>query len=377
VDLPNNTLFRVASLPGRSGESGLYVKLLYDALRAHGIDCVTELEPNTTWLKRYSRDLDAIHIHWPERIWRGRHWKYMRHVKNMPGYYRLRKITYWPRCIIGLAYLRSLLKSAKFNNLRIIWTLHDLEPHERGWCLDGFGYRMLANACDLVICHSKSARDAFIKLYGFPNKTLVMRHGNFERVYPKPRSRNNVLQDFGLRPDLPLVSFLGLLRRYKGIELCLKATKKLYGKVQLLIAGGHHASFNINDFARSAANCDEVKFFPRFLSPQEFSDLASVSDAVLLPYHRITTSGILHAAFSLGCGVVASDLPYFREYLHEYPNCGRLFRAGDADAFAKAIEQYLAVPAGVRTEAVKTYMEHHRWDKVIIPLVETIKKWFK
>lgn len=375
VDEP---VFRVASLPGRWGESGLYVRLFYDALKPYGIDCVAELVPEAAWLEQHAQTLDAIHIHWPERIWRDRHLKWVRLLRGVRGYHRFRQITHWPRSFIGLRYLRALLNCAKEHRLRIVWTIHDFEPHERAGWIDQVGYRMLARQCDTIICHSEAARDTFIHTYGVAKKILVMRHGNFTEAYPPPRPRDVVLRSLGLREDLPLVCFLGLLRGYKGLDLCLDAIGKLDGQIQLVIAGAPHGSFRrVRAFSRRVARMANIVFIPKFLSTQEFSDFASASEAFLLPYRRITTSGILHAAFTFHRGVVASDLPYFRESLHENPNCGRLFCPGDATAFAEAIEDYLSIPHKIRTEAAKEFAELHTWDKVVLPVVETFEKWMK
>ena len=73
--------------------------------------------------------------------------------------------------------------------------------------------------------------------------------------------------------------------------------------------------------------------------------------------------------------MIASDLPYFREYLEDNANCGRLFSPNDGAALAMAILDYLTVPMAVRTEASQRMAERHRWDEVIVPVVETIVKW--
>ena len=71
---------------------------------------------------------------------------------------------------------------------------------------------------------------------------------------------------------------------------------------------------------------------PRVLTNAEFSDAVAASDAVLLPYHAVTGSGVLFAAWTLGAGVIASDLPFFREMLESRPLGGRTFRLGDSTA---------------------------------------------
>ena len=375
---PKKPTFRVASLPGPASVSAdalPYVTLFYEALRPHGIECVAELVPNAAWLERHAQELDAIHIHWPENIWRTSHWGWVRRLCGLRGVHRLRQITRLPRSLLGLHYLRQLLDCAKGHGLRIIWTFHDAQPHGRPGRLDRVGYRVVAQLCDAVICHSEASRDAFVRAYGFPSKTLIMRHGNFSSSYPPARPRNAVLHDLGLREDLPMVCSLGALRSYKGVDLCLDAAALLHGEVQLVVGGAPHSDFGMRAFSRRISRIPNAVSIPRELSPQEFSDIAGASEAFLLPYRRITTSGVLLAAFTFHRGVIASDLPYFREYLQDNADCGRLFSPNDGAALAPAISDYLTVPMAVRTAASQRMAELHSWDKVIVPVVEMIVKW--
>lgn len=376
----HSAIFRVASLPGTMSvcaDGSQYVTLFYGALKPHDVDCVAELTPNRTWLEKHAQFLDAIHIHWPERIWRSSHWRWASYLREIRGYYWLRRFTNWPRSFLGLRYLQPLLDCAKKQRLRIIWTVHDLVPHEKSGKLDRIGYRILARQSDLIICHSESARNSFTQEYGAIEKTIVMHHGNFSGVYPAPRSRVEVFRDIGLSEKLPMVCFLGLLRRYKGIDLCLDALAQLDGRVQLVIAGLPHSDFNVSTISSRVSQMKNVVFIPKFLSSQEFADYASASEAFLLPYQRITTSGVLHAAFTFHRGVIASDLPYFQEYLLDNPNYGRLFKMGDSSDFARAIEEYVLIPHRTRSHAIKKFTEHFSWARVTMPVSEKIKEWVK
>ena len=63
-----------------------------------------------------------------------------------------------------------------------------------------------------------------------------------------------------------------------------------------------------------------------FVSDQAYSDIVAAADAVLLPYRKITGSAVLLAAWTLGRGVVASDLPYFREMADGEPESAHFSR---------------------------------------------------
>lgn len=98
------------------------------------------------------------------------------------------------------------------------------------------------------------------------------------------------------------------------------------------------------------------------------------SDVVLLPYHKITGSSAFMTAMTLGRGVVASDLPYFREVLVGHEDAGRLFPAGDAASLAGAIREYLSIPAERRQSAARALARECAWDKVIGPVASALKQ---
>ena len=96
----------------------------------------------------------------------------------------------------------------------------------------------------------------------------------------------------------------------------------------------------------------------------------AASDAVVLPYHAVTGSGVLFAAWTLGAGVIASDLPFFREMLSGDPLRGRTFRVGDSADLAGAIEGYLAVPRDKRRGALAAIADELSPEHVVRPLVD-------
>jgi glycosyltransferase involved in cell wall biosynthesis len=114
---------------------------------------------------------------------------------------------------------------------------------------------------------------------------------------------------------------------------------------------------------------------PRFINNQEFADYVSISNLVLMPYNRITGSGALLAVLTLGRGVVASDLPYFREILGNNSDAGMLVASEDPTAFAENIRKYLIIPANKSNQAARFLAERYEWSKVVPPVVEVIKNW--
>lgn len=355
---------RVASYPDRN-PGNPYVELFYKALSAYGIEHAGRLVPDPAWFDADGRTVDVIHFHWPERIWRGRR----------RGRLDRFAAAVTARSARGVWRLRRFLDRAQRRGVTRVWTVHNVAHHEGASVIDRWGYRELASRSDLLVCFSRAAAEDLRREYGDGTPILVIPHGSYKGAYPPPRPRIEARLRLGLRGDVPVVSCLGLLRPYKGVEVACEAVEALGGRVQLLIAGQPHGAFDVNGLlSRAAASRGTIVAIPRTLTESEFSDAVAASDAVLLPYHAVTGSGVLFAAWTLGAGVIASDLPFFREMLDGRPLLGRTFHTGNAADLASAIQAYLASSADDRQRAISSAVEHLSMERVVQPLVEALRE---
>ncbi|WP_164103337.1 glycosyltransferase [Candidatus Laterigemmans baculatus] len=333
-----------------------YRSLFHAALAPFGVHCECDCHVNDAWLNSHAAAIDAIHLHWPEPLWRER----------QGG---------WSAPLRGVAGLTRYVRRAKRLGIKRIWTLHNVESHEGASWIDRIGYRVLASESDLILCHSQSAAAMFRRKYRVGGSVVVMAHGNYDGVYPSPRPRQEVLRACGLREDRPLLVAIGNLRDYKGFDLVADAARRLRPHVQFLIAGQPHAAFDIGPLRSAAAALENLVLVDRQLTDQEFSDFVSASEAVLLPYRKITGSGALLAAWSLGRPVIGSDLDYFREVAAPEPAAARFFAVGDRDEFAGAISAFLAEDPTVGRMSSRRISEHFRWERCVQPVAEVIGQW--
>lgn len=343
--------FRVGVYPAEA-VGNPYLPLFHASLKPHQVTW-RPLVVNDAWLREHARELDAVHIHWPEEIWR---------LRGAGAAHRLR----------GVAGLRRFLALAGRLGLKRIWTLHNLEHHEGSDWIDRIGYRVLAHGADLIICHSQWAAAMARRRHRIRGDVTVMPIGAYHAAYPAPRDARAVAEALGLDPRKPILSVVGTMRGYKGIDTALRAAALLGDRIQLVIAGEPHESF---DPATLCPRPGRDVVIPRRLSDQEFADIVAASAAVLLPYRRITGSAALMAAWTLGKGVIASDLPYFREMLDADADAGRLFPASDAGALAAAIGEYLDVPEPRRQAAATRRADRFAWSHTITPVVDVFNRW--
>lgn len=370
---------RIRSLPARGGDNP-YVELFYDALEAHEVELVGPLELDLEWLAEHLDTFDAIHLHWPEHIlaryappWLDRvrgvnirgSWRVSKHLEHVFSSQVKRARVKW---------LESVLKFLRTHQKKIIWTWHNHVSHNSKTRLGSDVYSVLLGHADLVIFHSHWSEKMCREAYPIETDTVVMMHGNYDGVYPPPRQKDVVAKDLTLDPEQPIVGCLGNIRSYKGIDLVCRAIGSSDKPVQFLCAGDPHAEFDLDALKIEFKTLKGAVLLPRRISDQEFSDFTNLCDIILLPYRQITGSGALLAALTLGRGVIASDLPFFREILGAKPMAGRLVEPENPNALASAISDYLEVPPDLRQMAARKLADLFRWDEVIKPVAEALSR---
>lgn len=364
---------RIASLPGPESNNP-YLWLFAQALSSAGIKFDGGLAITTRWLRERGPSYHAIHLHWPEDLWRDYVGMPIRALmnRNLRGSWRAYQLTRGGHALLGVHKLDRTLVAFRRRGLRIIWTVHNTEPHERASRFDRSGYEAVARNTDLLIFHTEEVKEQFLERHRTDAMSVVMAHGNYAGVYPPPRPATEVLPGLGLDPERPVVACLGNIRPYKGVDLACQAVERLGGEVQLIIAGRSFDRRHGDLIRAQAKRVPGIVLIPRFVDDQLFSDLAAASEAILLPYRQITTSGALLAAMTLGRGVVASNAPFFRQTLAAEPAAGLLVAPDSTSALAEGIRNYLCLPPAARSEAALRVAARYDWPTVTRPVVSAL-----
>ncbi|MDQ7032495.1 MAG: glycosyltransferase [Desulfonauticus sp.] len=331
-----------------------YLKLFYNSLKEYGYVHAGGLVVNDLWLKGNKKNIDILHFNWPEDIWR---------LRGRNKFSKLRGV---------LGFWKYLDLARKFN-IKIWWTLHNLEHHEGVDIIDRFAYLILARKSDIIICHSRYSASELRKRYKNTGKTVIMYHGLYEGVYPEPNSKEKIIKTLNLDPDIPIFSCLGNIRYYKGFDLAAKAISTLEQRVQLIIAGNVHPSYDISVLEKIIKNSkNKIILIPKFLSDQEFSDIMSISDAIILPYRKITTSGLLLAAWSFLKPVIVSDHPYFRELTEGYPNTAFFFSPKNYLELQKTLQSFLETDKNLIRSEILSLKKRYSWKECVKALISAL-----
>ncbi len=330
-----------------------YCQLFYQALSEHNVNFIYGNTFNDKWIFRQN-DVQWLHVHWPEGFWR--------YSQGQIG-----------GVLRGLSAFYFLLRKIKKKGLLLSWTVHNISHHEGVSLADRIGYLLLSRYSDLMICHSEYTKKEIVNRWKPKTQPIVMPHGNYNGIYPDPDPKSEIFNKLQLNPNLPVVSCIGVIREYKGIDIAVKSILRKKKRFQLLIAGKPHEDYKIGKLLSISQENENIVIIPESLSDKQLSNFYSITDIALFPYRKVTGSGALLTALTFGCAVVASDLPYFREIIGNYPNAGRLFKVGDSDALAEAINHHLDIPIETRCTAAINLANMYSWTNVVKPVAERFK----
>jgi glycosyltransferase involved in cell wall biosynthesis len=189
----------------------------------------------------------------------------------------------------------------------LVWTAHNVLPHDPVFDDDRAARRRLLAACDLVIAHSPDALRELSEIGALPAATAVVPHGpmsapGLEALAP-PRA---------LQPRTVL--FVGRITRYKGIEDLLAALRELDSPVRVVVAGACEDPELRRDLLAAASALGEtVSLQLGFIEEPELVRVLGEADAVVYPFRSVTTSGSLMLGLAAGRPVIVPDLPALRD----------------------------------------------------------------
>ncbi len=239
-----------------------YIHMLDSALaRTPGVEHV-RFDRRRALLGRY----DALQLHWPETLLRG---------------------STRSRTIARRAFALALGARLALTRVALVRTVHNLHPHagatrwERGylaWLDRRTDHRILLNEQTPVPPGASS--------------TLIP-HGHYRDWFAHVPV---------VPPTPSLLSFVGLVRPYKGVEELLDAFASTAGTqpgLRLRIAGSATSAGIEREVRDRAARDRRVELDVRYLPEEAFANAVMGSAGVVLPYRSMHNSGSALAALSL------------------------------------------------------------------------------
>lgn len=220
---------------------------------------------------------------------------------------------------ISTIYLLTILIVLKLLSYKIVWTVHNILPHEKTFINDVWVTKLFAIFLTSAIANSEHTKQELEKL-GISIKNIsVIPIGSFVGYYKK-NDKNKARKIVGIPENHTVISFVGMIRKYKGVDHLYKAFSYVlqnYSNVTCILAGKPH-----NDIAQQMkdfVSLDKKRMIviDRTLEKDELETILSASDLFLFPAVKITTSSSVLLAFTFGVPVIGPRIGNLKDFKND------------------------------------------------------------
>ncbi len=304
----------IIAFPG-GGDS--YTDCFYTAMREFG--CV--VKPGVysgRWLLKNFKKGEFVHLNWPSFLYRN----------ERPC-----------RSVSGIARFMFLLLLATVRGVKIIWTAHNLYPHDHNsipWS-DWIIRKIVIRFSKRVFVHGPSAAKILSDEFSESIPKIVqITHGNWIHYYPNDVGKAEARRNLTLPGTSFTFLFIGVCKEYKNLEGLLHAFQAEVPESCLVIAG----RFQRTDYQRNIEcliqkNPANIFLFPVYISDDRLQIFFASADVVVLPYLEVLTSGSVMLAMSFGKPVVAPRRGHLVDVVPDF--AGILYDPTDQDGLRNAM----------------------------------------
>ena len=284
-------------------------------------------------------------------------------------------VRYWLP-FMGPALGTILRRVRKNGHTKIIAKTHNVTPHEKRPG-DAAFTKYFLHACDAFITMSEKVMNDLLQFERSKPAKQVLHplYDNFGEPVPKNEARNRL----NIPAEGRIVLFFGFIRKYKGLDIVLKAMKIVAEKspgIQLLVAGEFYEDKKQYDelIAKLHLN-NQLIMRTNFIADSEVKYYLCAADVVVQPYRSATQSGVTPLAYHFekpmivtNVGSLPSMVPHMRAGLVAEPN---------EEAIAEAIEQYFQLGENYFIPHLRNEKEKYSWSRMtesILKLADDIQK---
>lgn len=285
---------RVLGRPAFSGRIGNpYNWLLNTNLEKLGVK-VADYSKYKLLNKRW----DILHFHWPENIM---------------------LTPLWRRAFFKVLNILIVLTFAKMTGTKIVWTVHNLKPHEEYHPrLSNYFMNYFAKQVDGFISLSATANELVMDRYPALRKvpSLLTPHGHYRDVYPNYVTKNEARKRLNIEnPQAKVILFFGAIRSYKNIPLLIRTFRSMEERNTVLLIAGKiiHPKLEKEIIEIAAYDQERIRLHFKFIPEEDIQIYFNAADLVVLPYAVILNSGSALLALSYNVPVFAPSKGSFKD----------------------------------------------------------------
>tara|TARA_B100000768_G_scaffold155570_1_gene152712 strand:- start:175 stop:1314 length:1140 start_codon:yes stop_codon:yes gene_type:complete len=283
-------------------------------------------------------------------------------------------IRYWlPFMAPCLGVIARLLSK----KTKILAITDNVIPHEKNF-YDKILTKFFISSCDGFITLSRSVLDELSTFTDSKFKKFIP-HPIYD-IYGSRISKNVAIEELGLSNNDKHLLFFGFIRRYKGLDLILKAISdkriKMLG-IKLIIAGEFYENKKFyTDLIDSLGISRQIIMHDQFISSDNVKNYFCASDMVTQTYKTATQSGVTQIAYNFNRPMLVTDVGGLAEII---PNkkVGYVTSQNPTHIADAILDFYNNDKEAFFSENVKEFKKNFSWKSFVNGIDELIQKLHK
>jgi glycosyltransferase involved in cell wall biosynthesis len=258
--------------------------------------------------------------------------------------------------------LRSVFRTVQGASPGVLRTLlcHNVEDHESGPLRRFLALGAFLSADAFVVHAETDRRRLERRVPGRP--VAVLPHPVVSSPLP---DREQARRDLGI--STPLVLFLGLVRRYKGVDLLLDAAPRIVRETNARIAVVGEVfpeARPLEERWKTSPVRESILWRDEYVSEEEMARWLAACDVVVLPYRYVSGSGIAARAIAARRPMAAASVGGLSETVRAGVT-GELFDAGDPGSLAGAVARIVERGIAAYEEGLTRAAEESSWARYV------------
>lgn len=267
----------------------------------------------------------------------------------------------------------------RIRNLPVVWTVHNVHTHDskyprverivKQW--------FISNMCDRFIVHCAAVEEEFVSEYDLPpsvqDRIDIIPHGHYLENYENEIPKDEARESLSISESATVFLFFGKVCPYKGIDQLIDAFQELsMDDCHLVIAGNPDTDEFANTLRRRCNSVEHIHCDFRYVPDDEIQVFMNASDAVVLPYRSISTSGSAVLAMSFGKAIVVPAIGCLPELLDD--EGAVLYDPNQQDALQSALETAANRDLEAMGNYNKSAVVEYDWESIAKQTQETYAK---
>ncbi len=273
-------------------------------------------------------------------------------------------VRYWlPLMAPCLGFISRRIRKA---GIPVIAITDNIIPHEKRPG-DTVLTRYFIQSCDAFLVMSEKVKTD-IKQFNQHKPVCYSPHPIYS-IFGNPVDRHTACEFLHLDPSHHYILFFGFIRKYKGLDLLIKALSLTKTpKVKLIVAGEFYEdSSEYIQMIEQLNLTNDVILVNEYIPKEKVKYYFSVADMVVQPYRNATQSGVTQIAYSFNKPMIVTQVGGLPEMVTH--NISGFVVTPNSESIAQAVDQFYG--ENLSDTFVNGVLEEKKkfgWDKMILQI---------